>query len=163
MVADSTEKQLYPNIRVNLSRFPEAMKKYANFYDLYLNGKLNPGEIIGRRPELKAIWYDEPARQYGRPGAYYHQLQELNLAEAWEKVRAPVLAVHGDYDWVMSADDYQLLVSALNARQPGSATYTAWPHADHVLFTQEKAFARDPDQKYDSKLSETVLAWLKEH
>ena len=142
------------------------MKKYASFYDIYLNGKLSPGEIIGRRPELKAIWYDEPAHQYGRPSAYYHQLQELNLAEAWEKVTAPVLAVHGEYDWVMSADDYRLLVNALNALHSGSATYMDWPRADHVLFTHatpKQAFARDPDQKYDPKLSENVLTWLKEH
>ena len=142
------------------------MKKYASFYDLYLNGRLTPGEIIGRQPELKAIWYDEPGRQYGRPSAYYHQLQQLNLADAWEKVNVPVLAVHGEYDWIMSADDYRLLVNAVNARHPESATYINWPRVDHVLLThaaQEKAFARDPDQKYDAKLSEAVLAWLKGH
>jgi hypothetical protein len=51
-------------------------------------------------------------------------------------------------------------------RQAGSATNIDWPHSDHVLFThatQKQAFARDPDQKYDPKLSEIVLAWLKEH
>jgi pimeloyl-ACP methyl ester carboxylesterase len=142
------------------------MKKYASFYDLYLNARLTPGEIIGRRAELKPIWYDEPARQYGRPAAYYHQLEELNLAEAWGKVNAPVLAVHGEYDWIMSADDYRLLVNSVNARYAGSASYIDWPRADHVLFThaaQEKAFARDPDQKYDANLSDAVLAWLKKH
>jgi pimeloyl-ACP methyl ester carboxylesterase len=157
--------------RMKLSGIGEAeinsrMKKYASFYDLYLNAKLTPGEIIGRRAELKSVWYDEPTRQYGRPAAYYHQLQELNLAEAWEKVNAPVLAVHGEYDWIMSADDYRLLTGALNARHPGSATYVDWPRLDHVLLahaTAEKAFRHDPDQKYDPKLSETMLTWLKEH
>jgi pimeloyl-ACP methyl ester carboxylesterase len=157
--------------RMKLSGLSEAeinsrMKKYASFYDLYLNRKLTPGEIVGRQADLKAIWYDEPGHQYGRPSAYYHQLEELNLAGAWERVNVPVLAVHGEYDWVMSADDYRLLVNALNARHAGSATYLEWPRADHGLYghaTQEKAFARDPDQKYDPKLSEAVLGWLKEH
>jgi pimeloyl-ACP methyl ester carboxylesterase len=142
------------------------LKKYATFYDLYLNGKLSPGEIIRRRPEMKEIWYDEPERQYGRPAAFYQQLQQLNLAEARQSVDAPVLAVHGEYDWIMSAGDYRLLVDSLNAHHPGSATYVEWPHADHLLLTHaasEKAFGRDPDKKYDSKLSDFVLGWLKQH
>ncbi len=157
--------------RMKLSGLGEAeinnrMKKYATFYDLYLNGKLTPGEIIRRHPEMQPLWYDEPDRQYGRPSAYYHQLQGLNLAEAWAKVNAPVLAVHGEYDWVMSADDYRLLVHALNARHAGLASYLDWPRADHVLFTHaapEKAFVRDPNKKYDPKLSEAVLEWLKKN
>lgn len=142
------------------------MKLYTVFYDLYLNGKKTPGEIIAQHPEMKEIWYDEPSRQYGRPAAYYHQLQDLNLAQEWQRVSAPVLAVHGEFDWVMSAEDYRLLVNAINARKSGSATYLDWAGADHDLIehrTAEKAFARDPEKYYDPKLSETVLAWLKKH
>ncbi len=158
---------------MKLSGLPEPeinarLKKYATFYDLYLNQKLSPGEIIRTHPEMKMkdIWYDEPERQYGRPAAYYQQLQQLNLAEAWQAVDAPVLAVHGEYDWIMSAGDYRLLVDAVNARHPGSATYVDWPHAAHDLLTHAsltKAFGRDPDKKYDPRLSDFVLAWLKQH
>jgi pimeloyl-ACP methyl ester carboxylesterase len=139
------------------------MRQYATFYDLYLNQKMTPGEVIAQHPEFKPIWYDEQGHQYGRPASFYHQLEELNLAEAWEKVTVPVLAVHGGYDWVMSGDDYQLLVNALNARHAGSAEFIEWPHGDHGLYThtsEQNAFHRDPEQKYDPKLTETVLEWL---
>jgi pimeloyl-ACP methyl ester carboxylesterase len=157
--------------RMRLSGLPEPeisrrMRKYATFYDLYLNQKLTPGRIIAQHPEFKAIWYDAPEHQYGRPAAFYHQLQELNLAEAWDGVTAPVLAVHGEYDWVMSGDDAKLMVNALNAKRPGSAEFMEWPHADHLLYThasEQKAFHRDPDQRYDPKLTENVLEWLKKH
>jgi pimeloyl-ACP methyl ester carboxylesterase len=142
------------------------MKEYATFYDLYLNGKKAPGAVVGEHPELKAIWYDEPERQYGRPASFYWQLQGLNLAEAWSRVNVPVLAVHGEYDWIMSADDYKLLVAALNARTPGSAVYVNWPKADHGLYShasEKKGFGRDPQQGYDPKLTEYVLEWLKGH
>jgi pimeloyl-ACP methyl ester carboxylesterase len=142
------------------------MKQYATFYDLYLNGHQTPGEILSSHPELKPIWYDEPARQYGRPAGFYQQLQVLNLAEVWQRVNAPVLAVHGEYDWIMSAEDYQLLASALNARHPGSAESIEWPRLDHLLYahdTAQLAFGRDPHQAYDPKLSEYVLSWLKRH
>jgi len=111
--------------RMSLKGLSEAetnkrMKKYATFYELYLNHQRTPAEITREHPALTEIWYDEPERHYGRPARFYHQLQALNLAEAWQRVNAPVLAVHGEYDWVMSGDDYKLLVSALNASHPGS-------------------------------------------
>lgn len=142
------------------------MKQYATFYDLYLNGKKTPGGVIAEHPEFKPIWYDEPEHQYERPSSFYWQLQTLNLAEAWSKVNVPVLAVHGEYDWVMSADDYKLLVSTLNARNPGAAVFVDWPRADHGLYTHatlRKAFGSDPQRGYDPKLSEFVLEWLKQH
>jgi len=142
------------------------MKQYATFYDLYLNGKKTPAAVIAGHPEFKVIWYDEPERQYGRPASFYQQLQALNLAEAWSQVNVPVLAVHGEYDWIMSADDYKLLVDAGNVRHPGSAVYVDWPRADHGLYThtsEQKAFGRDPEQGYDPKLSEYVLGWLAGH
>jgi pimeloyl-ACP methyl ester carboxylesterase len=142
------------------------MKMYATFYDEYLNGKKTPAEVIATHPEFKPIWYDEPTRQYGRPASFYQQLQALNLAEAWSRVNVPVLAMHGEYDWIMSADDHKLLVADLNERNPGSAKYIAWPKADHGFYThatRQKAFGNDPDAKYDPKLSDTVLDWLKQH
>ncbi len=142
------------------------MMKYATFYDLYLKGGQTPGQIIEAHPEMKEIWYDKPDQQYGRPARYYQQLQALNLAEAWSKVDAPVLAIHGEYDWVMSAGDYPLLVSALNARHPGSAKFKEWPRIDHVLMTHtapEKAFHHDPQSKYDPALSRFVIEWLRKH
>jgi hypothetical protein len=66
----------------------------------------------------------------------------------------------------MSANDYRLLVAALNARMPGSAVYVDWPKADHGLYThvsEEKAFGRDSQQGYDPTLSMYVLQWLAQH
>jgi len=142
------------------------MKQYATFYDLYLNGKKTPGAVIAEHPEFRPIWYDEPEHQYERPSSFYWQLQALNLAKAWSQVNVPVLAVHGEYDWVMSAGDYKLLVEALNAHHPGSAVYVDWPKADHGLYTHaslQMAFGRDPNRSYDPKLSEYVLEWLQQH
>lgn len=142
------------------------MRQYATFYDLYLNSRLTPAQVLQQHPELTPIWYDKPEHQYGRPASFYQQLQELNLAEAWSKVSAPVLAVHGEYDWVMSAEDLKLLANALNAKQPGSAKFVEWPRTDHSLYThlsQAKAFGRDPEQAYDPKLTIMALSWLKQH
>jgi len=142
------------------------MKKYATFYALYLNHRQTPGDVFQAHPELQEIWYDKPDSQYGRPASFYQQLQTLNLADAWLKVNAPILAVHGEYDWIMSADDYRLLADAVNQRRPGSVEHVEWPRADHGLYTHsdpQKAFRNDPQAKYDPKLSEFVLQWLAKH
>ena len=157
--------------RMRLSGLPEAeinrrMKQYASFYDVYLNAKMTPAQVIAQHPDLKPIWYDQPEHQYGRPAPFYHQLQELNLAETWSHVEAPVLAVHGEFDWIMSADDHRLLVNALNAKHAGMAEYREWPRADHGFYThiiEAKSFHHDPDQRYDPKLTDFVLQWLKAH
>jgi pimeloyl-ACP methyl ester carboxylesterase len=142
------------------------MRGYATFYDRYLNGRQTPGQVIGAKPDLKAIWYDKPETQYGRPAAFYQQLQALNLAAEWSRVQTAVLAVHGEYDWIMSADDFRLLVRDLNARHAGSAEFIEWPRTDHNLYTHaspELAFRTDKNQRYDPKLTEYVLGWLKHH
>ena len=146
--------------RMRRERVPEGdaserMKQYATFYDLYLNGRQTPGAVLAAHPAFKPLWSDEPARQYGRPAAFYWQLQELNLARAWSSVDAPVLAVHGADDWIMSADDFALLASAVNARHPGSAEFIDWPRLGHSLWTAEK--------RYDPGLTATVLRWLRAH
>jgi hypothetical protein len=108
------------------------MKKYATFYELYLNHQRSPAEITREHPALTEIWYDEPERQYGRPARY----------------------------------DHKVLVGALNATRPGSAEFVEWPRVDHVLMVHaslQKAFGKDPEQRYDPKLTDYVLNWLKKH
>ena len=41
----------------------------------------------------------------GRSAEYHAQLHELDLEAAWRAVRAPVLVVRGEFDWVVDADD----------------------------------------------------------
>ena len=78
-----------------------AMKIFSQFYDSYLNARMTPGEVIAQHPEWKRIWYDQPDGQYGRPAAFYQELQALNLGAAWEKVNVPVLVIHGTADMVI--------------------------------------------------------------
>jgi len=100
-----------------------AMKIYARFYDDYLIRKKTPREILVAHPEWKPLWQDDLDGQYGRPAAFYQQLQALNLGEAWQNVEAPVLVIHGSADDVMSDADSRAIVEHVNRRHPGRATY----------------------------------------
>lgn len=107
------------------------MKGLSELYDLYLNGKKMPGQIVRERPRLAALWTDAPAHQYGRPAAFYQQLQETNLAAAWQKVTAPVLSIHGQYDWVMSREDHELIAAWVDRNRPGAGRFLEVPGMDH--------------------------------
>src|SRR6516164_9226553 len=85
------------------------VKAFTQFYDLYLVRGMTPGQVLAGHPEWKAYWYDSPDGQYGRPAAFYQQLQALNLGEVWQSVRAPVLVIRGANDTIMSRADSEAI------------------------------------------------------
>jgi pimeloyl-ACP methyl ester carboxylesterase len=111
------------------------MKPLSEFHAAYLLERRTPAEVIRLKPALKSVWYDEPTHQYGRPAAYYHQLQALDLGAAWSKVAVPALIVWGEYDWIMSREDQVLIVDAINANAPGKARLLSVPRMDHSFST----------------------------
>ena len=141
-----------------------AMQGYADFYSLYLNQRLTPAQVVARRPDLSRLWYDAPDGQYGRPAAYYHQVQDLNVEEAWAQVEVPVLVLHGEYDWIMSRAEADHVAEIVNVRHPGLATLAMLPRTDHNLTVYATALDayRDQGGRFDPQALERVLAWLKQ-
>jgi len=129
------------------------VKVFAEFYMLYLIKGMTPGQVISQRPEWKSLWYDSPDGQYGRPAAFYQQLQALNLGEAWQNVTEPVLVVHGTGDSIMSRSDSDAIAQSVNQLHPGHARYLQIDDMTHG-FTVNNKFAED--------LVPTILVWMKE-
>ena len=149
----------------NPGEVTEAMKGYVEFYTDYLRRKMTPREIFKAKPHLSPLWDDEPEHQYGRPASFFHQLEELNLGASWQKVEAPVLVLHGEYDWIMSRDDHELIAEIVNSKQAGRARFVALPKTDHLFMTFEnmsKAFNGEGG-RYNKSVPEQVLAFLREH
>ncbi|HEX2451811.1 MAG TPA: hypothetical protein VHJ69_11740, partial [Gemmatimonadales bacterium] len=90
-----------------------------------------PGKVISQRPHLRTIWHDQPEHQYGRPARYYQQVQQLNVLEAWSRISAPVLILHGEYDWIMTRADQDLVAGALNRNQAESVRIVDLPRTGH--------------------------------
>lgn len=143
----------------------DAMKKVESFYDSYLNGRRRPSEVLRDRPDLASAWEDLPGHQYGRPASFFQQLQALNLAAAWERVAAPVLAIHGQFDWIMSPEDPQRIAEIVNARRPGSARYVEVRGMDHFYRTYDtpaEAFRHAQPGPFAQTAVDTIVSWLKE-
>jgi len=130
-----------------------AVKAFVEFYALYLVKGMTPGQVIAQHPEWKDLWYDSPDGQYGRPAAFYQQLQALNLGEAWQRVSAPVLAIHGTGDSIMSEADGEAIAQAVNQIHPRQARYFQIDKMTHGF---------NVDGKFYEPVVPLVLDWMKE-
>ncbi len=125
-----------------------AMHVFADFYDRFLIGRLTPGQILRDHPDWRPLWYDSNDGQYGRPAAFYQQLQDLNLGELWQKTTVPALVVHGSADTIMSRSDAEAIVSSTGRAR---GIYVEVPGMDHLL-TRNGVFAADVWQQ--------VMQWI---
>jgi pimeloyl-ACP methyl ester carboxylesterase len=130
-----------------------SVKVFADFYNLYLMKGMTPGQVLSQHPEWKALWYDETDGQYGRPAAFYQQLQALNLGEEWQRVDVPVLVIRGGADDIMSRADSEAIARIVNQVHPGRARYMEIEGMGHGFTIKDKFY--DP-------LVPTVLEWMKE-
>jgi len=130
-----------------------SVKAFAEFYDLYLEKGMTPGQVIAQHPEWKSLWYDSPDGQYGRPAAFYQQLQALNLGEVWQNVNSPVLVIRGANDTIMSRADSEAIVQIVNQAHPGHARYLEIEDMAHDFTVRDK---------FHDPLIPTLLNWIKE-
>jgi pimeloyl-ACP methyl ester carboxylesterase len=124
--------------KLSAAEINDSMRAFTDFYSLYLIHRMTPGEIIAKHPEWKGLWYDAPDGQYGRPAAFYQQLQNLNLGKVWQEVNAPVLVLHGTADTIMSPSDSRAISDIVNRAHPGHATSADIQDADHLLAVHNK-------------------------
>jgi pimeloyl-ACP methyl ester carboxylesterase len=114
---------------------------------------MTPGQVIAQHPEWKNVWYDSADGQYGRPAAFYQQLQSLNLGQVWQNVNRPVLVIYGTGDPVMSRADSDAISETVNRVHPGAARSYVVERMDHLLTINGKF--------YDPLVSE-ILSWMRQ-
>jgi pimeloyl-ACP methyl ester carboxylesterase len=141
-----------------------AMEGLSEFHAAYLFDQLTPAEVLRRRPHLAGLWYDKPDSQYGRPAAFYHQLQRLDLAAAWARVRVPTLVVWGEYDWIMDRADQEQIVQLVNADGVQRAALLVVPGADHNFGRhpdRQTAFDRNGDGIYPAEYGQKIVDFIR--
>ncbi|WP_298760474.1 alpha/beta fold hydrolase [uncultured Psychroserpens sp.] len=90
------------------------MKLYSEFYAMYFNEKLKPSEILKKKPHLLPVWPSKSDLQYGRSIEFYWQANDTNMGQVWSAVSQPILALYGEYDWVMDKEDSQRIIEQSN-------------------------------------------------
>ncbi len=124
-------------------------------------------EIMRDRPALAEIWPEGTDRThlYGRPLAFFQQLQKLNLAAAWSGVKVPALLLRGQYDWIMSRDDSETIAACVNANKAGAARFQELPGTgpvfQHYLSLQD-AF-QSKEAPFDPATVRVLVDWFRQN
>ena len=141
-----------------------AVQAEAITSSMILVEKKTMGDVWERYPELRSPspMVDEN-HLASRHMSFYHQLQDLNLAQAWSTASGSVLAIHGEYDWVTSWDDHQRIAQIVNEIRPGAAEAVSLPKADHAFTVHENldaSFRAMGQGTWDGTLPTLVLNWI---
>jgi pimeloyl-ACP methyl ester carboxylesterase len=144
----------------------ERMKGAATLYHDWLIKRRSIADIIKERPELGVLWPEgkDFSHLYGRPLKFYEQLQNLNLAAAWSRIKVPALILHGQYDWIMSREDSELIAQYVNANTPGAARFVELPdtgHGGQHYLSMADAFA-GKEASFDPKVVRLMTEWLQQ-
>src|SRR5437588_12129591 len=142
----------------------DRMKGAATLYHEWLIKGRSIDDILKEQPQLADLWPEgnDHTHLYGRPLAFYQQLQKLNLAEAWSKVKVSTYALRGQFDWIMSPEDAGLIASYVNSNRQLAFSYEV-PQMGHT-FQHYLNFAdafKGKSAPFDPKVTGLVVDWLK--
>lgn len=117
----------------------------------------SPDEIERATSELSERAFSTGVN--GRSAAYHMQLEAFDPAALWSSVRAPVLVVRGEYDWVVRDDDQARIASLVG----GAADILDLPGLDHVLgwHPDREASLRDYGAgRFDTSIVPATVEWI---
>ncbi|MGJ8663994.1 MAG: PDZ domain-containing protein, partial [Marinicella sp.] len=121
-------------------------------------------EVIDQYPAIGPDNYHSPEHMYGRPVAYYQQLQQFDVAGAWQQLKVPARIRWGTNDWIMSESDNDMIIDILEAAG----------HQDHQLYKHEgmdhwQAIHTSAENSFNGEkgvwtdaISGVILDWLNE-
>lgn len=120
--------------------------------------------VIDGNALLAQYNYHGAEHMYGRPVAFYHQMQDFNVAGEWSKLTASARLRWGTNDWIMSEYDIDMIDDVLTANGHQDFEIYKYPGLDHWDTVHETAldsFQGKPG-KWQDKISEQLINWAKE-
>jgi dienelactone hydrolase len=112
----------------------ELMRMHEKIHHLTLVEKWSLEKVRNERPELKGTlsqMYADGAHYGTRCLQFFQELQDCNLPAAWERVEAPVLAIHGEYDWVSSEADHRYIADIVSSAARGRGRFVSLAKTFH--------------------------------
>ena len=95
----------------------------------------------------------------GRSAAYHAQLEAIDPAALWTKLRAPLLVLRGEHDHVVRADDQARLAGLVS----GPSSIVDLPGLDHLLgwhADREASLVDHGAGRFDAAIVERTAAWI---
>ncbi|PYI76356.1 MAG: hypothetical protein DMF01_04595 [Verrucomicrobia bacterium] len=141
----------------------DRMKGAATLYHEWLIEGRSLGDILKEQPQLADLWPEgkDHTHLYGRPLAFYQQLQKLNLGVAWSRVKVPTYVLRGAFDWMMSREDSELISTYVN-KNGDLASFYEIPDTGHTFqhyLSLADAF-KGKRAPFDPKMIGLLADWL---
>jgi hypothetical protein len=76
----------------------------------------------------------------------------------------PTLVLQGEYDWIMSREDQQIITRIVNANTPGAARFAELPETGHTFQhykSMQDAFA-GKEAPFDPGVARVITDWFKQ-
>ena len=142
----------------------DRMKGAATLYHEWLIKGRSIDEMLKEQPSFADLWPEgkDHTHLYGRPLAFYQQLQKLNLADAWSRVKVPTYVLRGQFDWIMSREDQELIAQYVN-KNGDLATFYEIPNTGHT-FQHYPSLAdafKGQSAPFDPKVIGLLADWLR--
>ncbi|MFZ0917434.1 MAG: hypothetical protein WAN04_11110 [Candidatus Udaeobacter sp.] len=142
----------------------DRMKGVATLYYEWLIKGRSVDDILKEQPQLADLWPEgkDHAHLYGRPLGFYQQLQQLNLAAAWSRVKVPTYVLRGAFDWIMSREDSELIAAFVN-KNGDLASFYEMPNTGHTFqhyLSLADAF-KGKRAPFDPKVIALLVEWLR--
>ncbi|MCC2616248.1 PDZ domain-containing protein [Aestuariibacter halophilus] len=137
---------------------------YIPLYYKMLINKQTYAEIIDENPLLATYNYHGADTMYGRPMAFYHQMQDFDVAGAWSQVSIPTRIRWGTNDWIMSEYDIDMLHHELSQKQGLDVQVEKFDGMDHWYTIHDSpatSFLGQPGQ-WDERISQQLIDWAKQ-
>jgi pimeloyl-ACP methyl ester carboxylesterase len=96
---------------------------------------------------------------HGRSPAYHVQLDAIDPAALWTRLRAPLLVLRGEHDWLAAPDDQARLASLVS----GPSSVADLPGLDHALGSHASLDDSLRDYgtgRFDASLITAIAAWF---
>jgi alpha-beta hydrolase superfamily lysophospholipase len=143
-----------------------ALIERAQLNAALLLDRLSPEDAAKARPALAGVIGGQivDGSWNGRAVPFWQQLAIINIAEVWRQAQTPVLALHGEADFVAARIDHELLVEAVRAAGV-DAEFHSVPASDHGFLataSEAAAFAAfgKPGGIYSSAAARKIDRWL---
>lgn len=164
--AETVERQLKLS-GANDASITRQMETCNEFIALFFGERRTPGEISARDPKFKTFLSVRDADATHFHGVHYtfwHQLDGIDKAEAWSKNNAPALLLYGKADYAASREDHPYIRDAVNAAQPGNATYIELDgigHGFESAATQQETMRNRFAGDFNPIVVETTVNWMR--
>lgn len=146
-------------------KIAQQMPHHERLHHDYLVLRRSPAALARLDTALARAWGrmigTSPGDQYGRPFAFHQEAHAADWTEAWRAVRAPVLVVRGEHDWIMPEEEHRRIVE-LVASRGGRARFITLPHLDHNFerTTSMGASLRGQTEPASLEVAEIFVRWL---